>query len=233
LNNFKPGEARIPEIPSFIDAIRAQGNLKKNDFWKCGLCLCQNHCIVAASYKPAEIVTLDRCFWKELTTGVTTYKNEEIIEHTSITITVDPHQIALYGHCRHTDNQTGKELIFLNTASSNFLEGTNYNYSCKSLNDPRNCMEDFAMPEIRTINGMPNVPSCSTIVTLKASDIIPVTKFCMEIKLINNTESNSVEIKLLLNSCDLKIQEKASSMIIIFIDEGSYRFFTDLFEIHG
>jgi hypothetical protein len=44
---------------------------------------------------------------------------------------------------------------------------------------------------------MPNIPSCSTIVSLKASDVIPVTKFCMAIKLINNTESNSVGIKLL------------------------------------
>jgi hypothetical protein len=39
-------------------------------------------------------------------------------------------------------------------------------------------MEDFAMPEIRTINGMPNIPSDSTIVTLKASDTT--------LKLINN-----------------------------------------------
>jgi hypothetical protein len=41
-------------------------------------------------------------------------------------------------------------------------------------------MEDFAMPEIRTINGMLNVPSCSTIVTLKASDVIPVTNFAWQ-----------------------------------------------------
>jgi hypothetical protein len=187
--------------------------------------LCQNHCIVAASCKPAEIITLDRCFWKELTTGVTTYKNEEVIEHTSVTITIGPHQIAPYGFWRHTNNQTGKESIFLNTASNNFLEGTNYNYSCCPLNKPINCMEDFAMPEIRTINGMPNTPSCSTIVSLKASDIIPVTKFCMAIKLINNTESNSVGIKSLSlsGSCDLKIQDKTGSIIIISIDEGSYR----------
>jgi hypothetical protein len=66
-------------------------------------------------------------------------------------------------------------------------------------------MEDFAMSEIRTINGMPNIPSCSTIVVLKASDVILVTKFCMAIKLINNKESNSVRIKLLSGSCDLKI----------------------------
>jgi hypothetical protein len=56
-------------------------------------------------------------------------------------------------------------------------------------------MEDFAMPEIRTINGMPNTPSCSTTVTLKALDIIPVTKFYMAIKLINNMDFNLVGIK--------------------------------------
>jgi hypothetical protein len=178
-----------------------------------------------------EKVPMDRCFWKELTTGVTIYKNEEIIEHNSVTLTVDPHQIALYGFWCHTDNQTGKELIFLNTASNNYLEGTNYNYGCRALNDPVNCMEDYAMPEIRTINGMQNIPSCSTIVSLKASDVIPVTKFCIAIKLINNTESNSVGIKSLSGSCDLKIQDKAGSIIIISIDEGSYRFFADLYGI--
>jgi hypothetical protein len=80
------------------------------------------------------------------------------------------------------------------------------------------------MPEIRTINGMPNIPSCSTIVTLKTSDVIPITKFCMEVKLVNNTESKSVGIKSLSGSCDFKIQDKASSIIIISIDEGSYRY---------
>jgi hypoxanthine-guanine phosphoribosyltransferase len=53
----------------------------------------------------------------------------------------------------------------------------------------------------------------------------------MTVKLINNTESNSVGIKSLSESCDLKIQDKASSMIIISIDKGSYRFFADLYGI--
>jgi hypothetical protein len=74
-------------------------------------------------------------------------------------------------------------------------------------------MENYAIPEIRTINGMTNIPSCSTIVVLKASDAIPVTKICMAIKLINNTESNSMGIKSLSGSCDLKIQDKAGSII--------------------
>jgi hypothetical protein len=50
-------------------------------------------------------------------------------------------------------------------------------------------MEDFAMPEIRIINLMPNILACTTIVSLKASDVIPVTNFCTGVKLINNTES--------------------------------------------
>jgi hypothetical protein len=45
-----------------------------------------------------------------------------------------------------------------------------YNYSFNPLNRPAKCLEDFTMPEIRTINRIPNIPSCSTIVTLKASD---------------------------------------------------------------
>jgi hypothetical protein len=39
-------------------------------------------------------------------------------------------------------------------------------------------MEDFAKTKIKTINGMP-IPSCSAIVTLKALDVIPVTKFIL------------------------------------------------------
>jgi hypothetical protein len=100
---------------------------------------------MAASCKQAEIITLDRCFWKELIINITTYKNEEVIEHTSVTITVGLHQIAPYGYWQHTNNQTGKESIFLNTTSNNFLEGTNYNYSCHPLNKLINCMENFAI----------------------------------------------------------------------------------------
>jgi hypothetical protein len=93
-----------------------------------------------------------RCFWEEKITGISVFKNNEIIEFYSITLTVGPYQIEPYGFWRHTNNQTGKKSIFLNTASNNFLEGTNYNYSCLPLNKPINCMEDVVMPEIRTIN---------------------------------------------------------------------------------
>jgi hypothetical protein len=46
---------------------------------------------------PTEYITLDRCFWKELS-GQTIRKNGEIIEHYSITLSVGPHLIAPYGY---------------------------------------------------------------------------------------------------------------------------------------
>jgi hypothetical protein len=76
---------------------------------------------------------------------------------------------------------------------------------------------EFVMPEIRTINGMPNIPACSTIVSLKASDIIPITNYCTAVKLINNTESKTVGIKSLARSCNLKIKD--NYITIISIDE--------------
>jgi ferredoxin len=65
---------------------RLQGHLQEFKLTKCGLCI--NYCKVTASCIPSENVTLDRCFWEDLTTGVTTYKNEEVIEYTSVIITV-------------------------------------------------------------------------------------------------------------------------------------------------
>jgi hypothetical protein len=72
-------------------------------------------------------------------------------------------------------------------------------------------MEDFANPEIKIINGIPNI--LSTIVILKALDVILITNFCTAVKLSNNTKSNAMRIKSLSTSCDLKVEDKASYII--------------------
>jgi hypothetical protein len=79
---------------------------------------------------------------------------------------VGPYLIAPYGFWRHTNNATGKESVFLNIGNNNFLEGTNYNYSCTPVTSPGKCKTDYVMPELRTINSMSNIPFCSTIVVL-------------------------------------------------------------------
>jgi hypothetical protein len=72
--------------------------------------------------------------------------------------------IVPYGFWTHT--ATGKENTFLNIASNNFLEGTNYDYLCKPVIFPGKCKINYVMPELRIINSMPDIPSCSTLVAL-------------------------------------------------------------------
>jgi hypothetical protein len=48
---------------------------------------------------------------------------------------VGPHLEALYGFWRYSNDVTGKEI----TATNNFLEGTNFNYSSTPLNNPVGC----------------------------------------------------------------------------------------------
>jgi hypothetical protein len=114
-------------------------------------------CRTAIAYIPSEYITLDICFWKEKTSGLTIKKNIEIIKHLSVTLSVGPYLIAPHGFWRHTNNATGKESVFLNTANNNFLEGTNYNYSCILVIFPGKYKMDYVMPELRIINPMPNI----------------------------------------------------------------------------
>jgi hypothetical protein len=60
------------------------------------------------------------------------------------------------------------------------------------------------MPEVHTANSMPNIPLCSTLVILETKDVIPITNYCMAIKVIKNIESNSVGVKPLSESCDIQ-----------------------------
>jgi hypothetical protein len=52
------------------------------------------------------------------------------------------HLVAPYEFWKHTNNATGKESVFLNMANNNFLEGTNYNYSCTPVTFPGKCKTD-------------------------------------------------------------------------------------------
>jgi hypothetical protein len=46
------------------------------------------------------------------------------------------------------------------------------------------------MAEIKTANSKPNIPSHSTLVTLKISDIIPTANHYLTVKAIKNTKLN-------------------------------------------
>jgi hypothetical protein len=104
--------------------------LKK--YSRCGWC--RNWCRVLVTCTPKEFVTMSRCFWKERLSGVSIYKNDELLTHYSVTLMVRPHLEAPYGFWRHTNDVIGKETVYLNTATNNFLEEINFNYSYIPLN---------------------------------------------------------------------------------------------------
>jgi hypothetical protein len=99
---------------------------------------------------PKEFVN-NRCFWEERLSGVSIYKNDVLLNHFLVTLTVGFYLKAPYGFWKHTNDITKKENIYLNTTTNNFLEGTNFNYSCTPLNTLGGYRQGYVMPEIHTI----------------------------------------------------------------------------------
>jgi hypothetical protein len=144
---------------------------------------------------------------------------------------VGPHLEASYEFWKHINDVTGKKSIYLNTATNNFLEGINFNYSCIPLNTLCSCRQDYLMPKVHTTNSMPNIPSCSSLVTLKTKNVIPITNYCKAIKVIKNIESNSIRVKSLSGSCDMQVEDKTGYRFYISVDEESFKFFNNFSKV--
>jgi hypothetical protein len=114
---------------------------------------------------------------------------------------------------------TRKESVFLNIVNNNFLEGTNYNYTCIPITSPGKYKTDYVMRELRRINSIPNIPSYATIVVLPTNEVTPITKYCSAIKSIKNMETQSIRIKSLSGTCDIKMSDKLGEITILFLDE--------------
>jgi hypothetical protein len=71
------------------------------------------------------------------------------------------------------------------------------------------------MPELRTINSMPNIPLCSSVVVLPTKDVTPITNYCLVIKSIKNIKTNSIGIKSLSGTCDVKVSDKLGEILNI------------------
>jgi hypothetical protein len=216
------GTKKYPDFPGHLPVQNHSKTITDYfDYWK-------YWCRTVVVCIPSDYITMQRCFWEEKTSGLLIKKNGEVIEHYFVTLTVGPHLVAPYGFWKHTNNATGKESVFLNTANNNFLEGTNYNYSCIPVTSPGKCKTDYVMLELMRINSMPNIPSCATVVVLPTDEVTPITNFCSAIKSIKNIETQSIGIKSLSGTCDVKVSDKLGEITILSLDEGSYRFFSDI-----
>jgi hypothetical protein len=67
------------------------------------------------------------------------------------------------GQEKWNSNRTSFSNFISGTSFNNFLQDTNYNYSYIPTTSPGKCKTDYFMPELRIINSMLNIPSCSTI----------------------------------------------------------------------
>jgi hypothetical protein len=120
-------------------------------------CLCKQRCI--ARYKCIRHTEyLEKCFWKEIPLQIWVIEQEVTIIDTHITQGVFTQ--APYGFWR---NDTA---VFLNTADNNFLEGTNYNYSCLPTSARPPCYDKYQMPISRTLNPLPELISCSILIKI-------------------------------------------------------------------
>jgi hypothetical protein len=99
------------------------------------------------------------------------------------------------------------------------------------VTSPGKYKTDYIMLELRMINSIPNIPSYATIVILPTNEVTPITNYCSAIKSIKNMETQSIGIKSLSGTCDVKVSDKLGEIIILFLDEGSYRFFSDISSI--
>jgi hypothetical protein len=55
---------------------------------------------------------------------------------------------------------------------------------------------------------MTNIPSCATTVILSTNEVTPITNYCSAIKNIKNIETQSIGIKSLSGTCDVKVLDK-------------------------
>jgi hypothetical protein len=99
------------------------------------------------------------------------------------------------------------------------------------ITSPGKCKTDYIMPKLKTINSMPNIPFCATIIILPTNEITPITNYCSAIKTIKNMEIQLIGIKSLLGTGDVKISNKLGKITILSLDEGSFRFFSDISSI--
>jgi hypothetical protein len=130
--------------------------------------------------------------------------NGEVIDDawaTNMTLEVSPVASAPYDFWR---NETS---IFIRTSEWLFMEGTAFNYTCNPLNPNPKCRTNLNIPEMLTASGLPVLQQCSMLVKIPAEIYNLKMEFCDNVMLIHNTESDTIGIKTMNQSCMVKVQE--------------------------
>jgi hypothetical protein len=177
-------------------------------------------CAYKLSCNPLQ---LEFCIWTEnfdrklYVNGVTL---DEFNWTTQMTLQTSPMSSAPYGFWRN------ESFVFICDSNWLYMEKTAFNYSCKPINPNPGCGTNVKMPDMDTVSGLPVLQQCMMLVKIPADLFGIKIDFC-EVMLIHNTESDTIGIKTMGQSCMVKIQE-GEKIQNLWISEGSYRFFRQL-----
>jgi hypothetical protein len=87
------------------------------------------------------------------------------------------------------------------------MEGTAFNYTCKPMNPNPKCGTSLNIPDMQTASGHPVLKQCTMLVKIPAEIYNLKVEFCTNVILIHNTESDTIGIKTMKQSCMVKVQE--------------------------
>jgi hypothetical protein len=167
---------------------------------------------------------LEFCVWIEnfdrklYVNGVTL---DDVDLTTQMTLQTSPMSSTPYGFWRNDSS------VFIADSNWLFMENTAFNYSCKPNNPNPGCGTNIRMPDMNTASGIPILQQCTMLVKIPCALFGIKIEFCEEVKLIHNIESDTIGIKMMSQSCMVKIQE-GEKIQNLWISECSYRFFRQL-----
>jgi hypothetical protein len=114
----------------------------------------------------------------------------------------------------------------------NFLEGTNYNFSCVPVGEPADVGDVYHFVEAVTLNPMPRLVSCKQQIRVPFNVSSLESQFCGMISVMRDLESGSIGLQAVSGDCTVRIgqsmPEGNSESYLVRLSKGSYRFMKDL-----
>jgi hypothetical protein len=123
--------------------------------------------------------------------------------------------------------------VFLNTATNNFLEWSNFNYSCKPTNSPM-CRKNYKMPDPVILNPLPEIVGCTTLIQIPFIITTGGLPYCSAIKITEDLETCGFGFQASSGSeeCVIKVLDDTNLIFYITLSKGSYRFLKNVILIN-
>jgi hypothetical protein len=174
---------------------------------------------------------LQRCEWLLIEDGnahlFIKKVNNDIEEEKSIslvTLTMSPTLTTPYGFWQNDTSYN------INTTFNNYLENTNFNYTYKPVYILSNG-NDYILPVPQTVNPIPQLTSCMTLVKVPFTIEEMLMEFCTVVNIVHNIESNSYSFESQVDDCTIKLKDDLEQTSYLYLSMGAYRFMKSVNEI--